>query len=178
MNTGQRKPTERARYADGFDHRFIHPIAVDLFPDHVLRDRTTVLPSISFAGYHPDLIYLQERGEILKGPLGDYHSAIAWVSFRQGITPSETVRFYTRGVFFVQAGYLDLWTPAKERMLSTYASAGLPIDDHFYEWTRAGPFMHAINHPKIHAVASVAATALERIGVPVYASADAIPTIS
>jgi hypothetical protein len=170
----QRQMSERVDLADGFDHRFIHPSAVDLFPDSMTRDRTTVLPSITFAGYHPDLIYLHEDGQVLNGPLGDYHSAIAFVAFRHAIPLANTVRLYSRAVYDL-AGYFDGWVPAKERLLSAYASVGMPIEEEFYEWTRGGPFMHAVNHPKINVIASVAAAALERLGVKSYPVVEAIP---
>jgi Polysaccharide biosynthesis enzyme WcbI len=160
----QQSTGQIATFADAFDHVFAVQAGAALLPDRIRAERTTIVPAVAFSGYHPDLIYIQQGGGILKGSLGDYHSAIAFAAFEQRARPDEAARMFSSDVY-ERAGYFRAWEPAKTRLLTTFAEAGIPLDDDFYVWTRNGPFMHAINHPRIDVIASVAARALQRIGV-------------
>ena len=162
---------ELDRFDAEHDHVFASPQAQERLGEHALATKVTIVPPVYFEGYHPDLIYLSKDGEKFKGPLGDYHSAIVFAAFRQGLGVDDAVRRFTAPTYQA-AGYFDAWRPARLRLLSTFASAGLAIEDRFYAWCRSGPFMHTVNHPRISVLFDVAAAALRKNGLPVEAPVE------
>lgn len=56
-------------------------------------ERTALTPAITFAPFHPDLIYILDNSEPLHGfifgPLGPYHSALSLFAYRLGIERSR-----------------------------------------------------------------------------------------
>ena len=162
---------ELDRFDAEHDHVFASPQAEERLREHPLATKVTVVPPVYFEGYHPDLIYLSRDGEKFKGPLGDYHSAIAFAAFRHGLDVDDAVRLFAAPIY-QSAGYFDAWLPARLRLLSTFASAGLAIEDRFYAWCRSRPFMHTVNHPRISVLFDVAAAALRKNGLPVEAPVE------
>lgn len=128
-------------------------------------DRANVwrVPHIMFHGYHPDLCYLAESGPLSKGPLGHYHSAIAYAAFRRGLDEAGAVALFREEVY-AALGYLDAWHPAREALLEDYRQCGFELEDTFVRWSRSGPFMHTFNHPRIHCLRDLAALILRRAG--------------
>jgi len=131
------------------------------------------LPTLSFSAYHPDICYLQHDGKALKGPLGDYHSLIAWAAFRSGLDVAATLALYREDVY-AQLGYFDRWDAARDAMLGTFAQHGFDLAPHFVQWTRGEAFMYSINHPRIACVRDVARCVLARAGIEAVYD-DALP---
>ena len=132
-----------------------------------------IVPTITFDAYHPDLCYLMEAGKALKGPMGDYHSLIAYAAFRSGCTPQEARSLYREAVY-AELGYLDRWDRARVMLLDTFRQRDFPLDARQVGWSRNEPFMYSVNHPRIHCVRDVARCILERAGLEA-AYADALP---
>ncbi|RIV82426.1 hypothetical protein D2V17_15360 [Aurantiacibacter xanthus] len=131
------------------------------------------LPVMTFRGYHPDLVYIFNRGKPLSGPVSHYHSAIAFACFRQGIALADVPSYFT-GAFFEKCGYFGLWAGERDRLLAEFRGCGLEIGPYFRNWGRGAAFMYSYNHPRIQPLYDMASTILETLGVTPQRS-DLIP---
>jgi hypothetical protein len=122
------------------------------------------IPTIAFNAYHPDTCYLLDSGKSLKGPLGDYHSLIAYAAHRAGLGERATVALY-RADTYQALGYFERWDHARATLLGAFSEHGLDIAQAFVHWSRSGPFMYSINHPRLHCVRDVARSILGRAGL-------------
>lgn len=125
--------------------------------------RTIWVPGVFFSAYHPDLCYVQVGDRMLKGPLDDYHSTIAVAAWRLGLSVPETLRHFNADTFR-RVGYLDTWAGERDRLLAAFDEYGLDIREEFLRWTRRGPFMFSINHPRIEVLAGLARLTARRAG--------------
>ena len=151
-----------ARLSD-FDRILVMDQASDLLP-MAEDERIARLPGLYFSGYHPDLCYLAQDGPLSRGPLGHYHSAIAYAGFALGFDVARTLGFFNRETY-ERLGYFDAWTPARNLLLDAFARDGFDLRLRFVDWVRKGPFMHTINHPRIDVLLDVARMLLEQAGV-------------
>lgn len=122
------------------------------------------VPTISFNAYHPDICYLLESGSALKGPLGDYHSLIAYAAFVCGLSEARALGLYRESIYD-SLGYFQRWDQARTALLENFAGHGFDISARFIDWSRRGPFMYSFNHPRVHCVRDVAETILARAGL-------------
>lgn len=125
------------------------------------------LPVLVFAAFHPDLVYVFDRrrpGALVRGPLGDYHSALALFGFLEGLDVAGTRRLFTAETYR-RLGYLDLWDSSVEGLMEAGRVAGWDLSAELMRWARRGAFMHSINHPKMHVVADLARGVAERLGL-------------
>ena len=131
------------------------------------------VPTISFNAYHPDICYLLDSGNSLKGPLGDYHSLIAYAAFACGLSEVRALALYRESIY-ESLGYFQRWDHARKALLDNFTDHGFDIGAKFVEWSRNGPFMYSFNHPRVHCVRDIAVAILARAGLaPVYR--DALP---
>jgi hypothetical protein len=146
-----------ARTLQTYDYVFSH-----LFPKghvkggdvHDLEKTVTGLrrfPAIVFAGFHPDLVYLQDarRGDAqILGPLGMLHSALCIFAYLEGLSIEEANGLYNRNVYEA-LGYFDVWNGAAADFLETAKSQfNLDLSGELMNWTRRGAFMYSLAHPK------------------------------
>jgi hypothetical protein len=146
-----------AKTLQTYDHVFSH-----LFPKgHVkggdvhdlseMVEGLRLFPAIVFAGFHPDLIYLQDpaRGDVaFMGPLGLLHSALCVFAFREGMSAEEANGLYNRNVYEA-LGYFDVWNGAASEFLETSKSHfNLDLSGELMNWSRRGAFMYSLAHPK------------------------------
>jgi hypothetical protein len=134
------------------------------FPKHVRRAIRQV-PSLLFHGYHPDFCYLAESGPLSGGPLGHYHSAIAYAAFHCGLDEGQARELF-RGEVYEQLGYYDAWGVERDRIVAHFDMWGFDIRQSFVDWTRDGPFMYTTNHPRIAVLRDIARMLLEHTGEP------------
>lgn len=150
----------------GFDRLLLYPAIRAEVPraklDRIVRH--VALPIITFRGYHPDLIYLFNRGKPLSGPVSHYHSAIAFACFLQGIGPVDAQGYFT-GAFYERCGYLGMWAGERNRLLAEFAAAGLDIGRYFAGWGRGTAFMYSYNHPRIRPIYDMASALLQAQGL-------------
>jgi len=121
------------------------------------------VPSILFHGYHPDFCYLAETGPLSRGPTGHYHSAIAYAAFRCGLDEREAAALFN-GRTYEQLGYFDVWDSERARIVAQFRHYGLDIAQAFVDWSRQGPFMYTLNHPRIGLLLGLARVILEANG--------------
>ncbi|MCJ0826676.1 WcbI family polysaccharide biosynthesis putative acetyltransferase [Luteimonas sp. 50] len=122
------------------------------------------IPTISFNAYHPDICYLLHSGSPLKGPLGDYHSLIAYAAYTCGMSETRALALYCESVYD-SLGYFNRWDHSRKALLDSFSSHGFDIGAKFVEWSRNGPFMYSLNHPRVHCVRDVASAILGRAGL-------------
>lgn len=128
------------------------------------------IPTIVFSAFHPDAIYVGDHigggagRDIVYGPMGGYHSALALHGYLEGFTIEETRRLFGRETFS-RLGYLDVWPDAEAALLRLGRDAGYPLDDDLVRWARRGSFMHGINHPKMFVANDLARGLLAKAGL-------------
>jgi hypothetical protein len=123
-------------------------------------------PTVVFAGYHPDFIYLDPTGPLrnVKGPMGAYHSALTAYGFLSGLTPEQNLALFVPRVF-ERLGYLSLWDSSRENLLGWGREAGLDLAPALLRWARRGCFMHTINHPRAYVLFDMAQVLLRSVGL-------------
>ncbi len=128
------------------------------------------IPTVVFSAFHPDAIYVGDRigggasQDIVYGPMGGYHSALALHGYLEGFTVEETERLFGRETFS-RLGYLDVWPDAEAALLRLGRDAGYPLDGDIVRWSRRGSFMHGINHPKMFVANDLARGLLAKAGL-------------
>jgi hypothetical protein len=128
---------------------------------------TTALPTVVFAGFHPDFIYVHKANDSTRnvlGPMGPYHSAIAIFAFRSGLSEPQALTLFDAAIY-QRLGYFQVWDEASKHLLAQSKAAGIDLAQDFVRWTRRGCFMHTMNHPKAHVLFDVARAALARAGI-------------
>lgn len=113
------------------------------------------LPLTAFEAYHPDLCYIFVDGQVLRGPMFDYHSKIITAAYRRGV-PQHQVRALFNGRNFEKFGFFGIWEASKQQYLDSFAASGVDLSDCFAGWSREGVFMHSVNHPAIRVVNDIA----------------------
>jgi Polysaccharide biosynthesis enzyme WcbI len=126
--------------------------------------KVTRMPSLLFAAFQPDMVYLLDatRGhKPLHGPLRPYHSALAVFAFRVGLSLQEANALFNDNVF-ATVGYYDIWNDsARELIEESKSYFGFDFSSDLMNWSRRGVFMYSIVHPKPYVLATVARRLLE-----------------
>jgi len=133
-------------------------------------NNATLFPTVSFAAFHPDLVYLLDatRGHrALNGPLRPYHSALAVFAFRAGLSLEEANALFNRNVFEA-VGYLDVWNAASREFLDNAKRYGLDLSPDLMNWSRRGVFMFSTVHPKPYVLAGIARQLFARAGLAIH----------
>src|ERR1700733_1528606 len=151
-----------------YDHILLQPpyapLVTEHFPD--LAARAGLFPALSFSAYHPDLVYIhvQSTNTFLFGPLGHYNSALAFWGFSNGLSVAGTTDLFN-GWTYERLGYFEYWESSRQALLTQGDSANFPLARYLDKWSRAGSFMHSVNHPKLLVFADIAQEILTRLGV-------------
>ena len=149
---------------DSYERILVTPYMEHLFKlDFGDRDNVWRVPEFVFFGYHPDLCYVSVTDGLFKGPLGSFHSALAYAAFRHGVGEVAAAELFREEVFEA-LGYLAAWDEARETMLGSYRHHGFMLEEAFARWSAAGPFMHTPNHPGIRCLHDLAKVILLRAG--------------
>jgi len=159
-----------ARTLQGYDHVFMQNFPPGIVKGGDWRDllarltQVTRMPSLSFAAFQPDLVYLLDatRGnQPLNGPLRAYHSALAVFAFRIGLTLAEANALFNDNVF-ATVGYYDIWSASARELIDDAKSYfGFDFSNDLMNWSRRGVFMYSIVHPKPYVLATIARRLLE-----------------
>ena len=125
------------------------------------------VPVVVFRGFHPDCVYLFGRrsGGLIKGYVGDWHSAIISASYVLGVAAPRVLSLFN-SLIFSALGYFDSYAVAKASLLERFSLAGFDLSSHFDRWLHEeGAFMYLPNHPKISVLAQLGKMAAERAGL-------------
>lgn len=132
-------------------------------PEHAHKLR--LFMPLNFTAFHPDCVYVTTSdGRHLQGPMGDYHSSIAFWACRQGWSVKDTLGLFRPEVYDL-LGFEDHEASSREVLLQFGEMSGLALEPLLHGWMRSGAWMHTINHPKVHALADLAAELLRREGI-------------
>ena len=132
-------------------------------------NNVTPFPTISFAAFQPDLVYLLDAAQgnkALAGPLRPYHSALAAFSFRVGLSLEEANALFNRDVFEA-VGYFDVWNAAAREFLDNAKRYDLDLSSDLMNWSRRGVFMYSIVHPKSYVLADIARRLFVKTGLAI-----------
>lgn len=133
-----------------------------------LRDKSMLWPSITFAAFQPDQCFVRVRHnqEQVTGPLGPYHSSIAYFAWRKGLSRERTVKLFCADVY-EELRFFSYWDSAERALLDEGARSGMPLDSLLRKWRMRGCFMFSPTHPKLYVLADLARLLLQRLEVPV-----------
>jgi hypothetical protein len=133
-------------------------------------NKVIMMPAITFAAFHPDLVYLLDatRGHAPTiGPVGPYHSAIAVLAFRRGLSLEEAHALFNRNVYET-LGYFDVWNEAARELIDySRRKFGLDLSAELANWSRRGVFMYSLVHPKPFVLFDIAKKLFAQQGLPV-----------
>ncbi|MEA1830813.1 WcbI family polysaccharide biosynthesis putative acetyltransferase [Methylobacterium durans] len=164
-----------ARTLSDYDHVFAQHFPDGLIPGgdvYALRarePRLVMFPTIVFNAFHPDTVYAGNLAhlsalKLAPSPMGHYHSAIALMGHRLGLSAPETLTLFREEVFD-RLGYLQAWDSSVRDLLASAAQIGFPLDREIGRWARGGNFMHVINHPKGTVIDDIARRLLTERGL-------------
>jgi hypothetical protein len=157
-----------------FEAIFIQPFGTGLYPgvDGLIlkerfRDSLHFFPVMEFNAFHPDCVYILNRGrnQFLGSPIGDYHSALAFLGYSLGFTAEQTLSLFAPEVF-ERLGYSRFWKVSEETLFNQCRSIGFSIEHMYRGWVRRGSFMHSVNHPKFFVMVDIALALLRDAGLP------------
>jgi len=143
----------------------LHPAVDGLMLQERFRSCFYFYPVVEFNAFHPDCVYIVRRDphEFAKSPIGDYHSAIAFLGHSLGFTAERTLSLFTAEVF-ERLGYFRFWKVSEEVLLQQGRAIGFPLEPIYRSWVRRCPFMHSVNHPRLFVLADIARTLLRQSG--------------
>jgi hypothetical protein len=150
------------------------------FPSHIVKggdsqellrriDNATLFPTVSFAAFQPDLVYLldaQNGNKALSGPLRPYHSALAVFAYRIGLSAKQANALFNANAFEA-VGYFDIWNSAAREFLDNARRYDLDLSQELMNWSRRGVFMYSIVHPKPFVLADIARRLFAKRGLSV-----------
>lgn len=160
---------------DTYDHVF----AQDFLAGHLrkgggsqdlvrLLPKTMLFPSIGFAAFHPDQIFIRDPARLhgyVEGPLGPYQSALCLFAFLKGLSLDMANALFNENVFEA-VGYLDMWGAAARELLDmAQGKFGLDLSAELMRWSRRGVFMHSSVHPRGFVLCDIAKKLLEAAGL-------------
>lgn len=138
-----------------------------------------LLPTILFYGFHPDNSYMTYDGKVLKLLGQDYHSSVAWLGFRLGLSVDKTLALYQPNVL-KRFRLAEIYQQEKQALISNFKTHGLDLEKHFAKWSRTGCYMHSVNHPRIDVVYDIARECLRvnGLGAVTHTPHDTMPVFS
>jgi hypothetical protein len=128
------------------------------------------LPTIDTLGFHPDCAYVDAQGQLLRSPIGAYHSVLVLWGFLQGMSPQATRSLFQAHVF-KHLGYFDLQAAGLNHLVNKGRQCQMPMHRWLAAWQEEGVWMHTINHPKPYVLADVALHCLSQLGIEGVADA-------
>lgn len=171
-----------ARTLDTYDYVFAH----DFLEGHLrgggdsealrklLPKKVTLTPAVTFAAFHPDLVFIEDKSQPLHGfifgPLGPYHSAVSLFAYRAGLSVEEAQAMFNENVLRT-VGYLDIWNAAAKEFLSISRTRyDLDLSAELMSWSRRGVFMYSNVHPKSYVLFDIAKRVWQKAGLTVPAA--------
>lgn len=137
----------------------VHDWLARRHPAHAAKLR--LFPAITYAGFHPDCVYVQGPGGHVQGPTGDYHSAIAFWAWRQGLSVRQALSLFVPDVY-EELGYPGYHESSRDALIDAGRRAQLALEPLLDRWGTANCWMHSVNHPKVGPLVDLAAALLRR----------------
>lgn len=125
------------------------------------------MPVVVFSAYQPDIVYvgdLSDAVRLVRTPVGGYNSALALFGFLQGLSVEATLRLFDPEAYRL-VGYLGIWEGSQATLLGLGRDSGWDLGPDLLRWTRRGPFMHLVNHPRMFVTNDLARGLLAKAGI-------------
>jgi hypothetical protein len=144
----------------------LHPSVDGLVIRERFRSCFYFYPIVEFNAFHPDCVYIYRRTPrgFAQSPIGDYHSAIAFLGYSLGFTAERTLALFNAEVF-ERLGYFRFWQVSEEVFLQQGRAIEFPLEPIYRSWVRRSPFMHSVNHPRLFVTADIAHALLRQSGL-------------
>jgi len=133
-------------------------------PEALRVEGRQVLPApwILFCGFHPDCVFLFDRGAIVNGAAGAHHSGIAAAACLEGLPEARALGLFNTFTYSA-LGYFDVFATAAEVMTDQWRAAGL--DASAWLTRPLSAFMSTINHPVVEMLGDVMRQILTQAGI-------------
>lgn len=153
-----------------FDVTFLLPAVSRRYPEveaklKAVSGQIVYSPTLYFDGYHPDLCYVMNGRKRLNSPIGDYHSGICFAAYTAGLSAEDTVQLY-HSETYERIGYYDVWATSRDVLLNDFSSHGHDIRDDFLRWSKSGPFLYSVNHPRIQPLFDISKKLFAAANIP------------
>jgi hypothetical protein len=178
VNRLKREEIDVSELIDGYDLVFVNlherglvvPLIEKQRPDVLPKVR--IVPSIDYIGFHPDAVYVcnSEGGNIL-GPMGGYQSSIAFYGWQNHLDEVQTRGLFA-GHVYEALGFHEYGIPSADALIKSEKITGISLRELISKWSKAGCWMHSINHPKSFVLADIASALLTSEGIPVIPGAE------
>lgn len=127
---------------------------VELYP--LIAPKLRYVPGISYTAFHPDMGYIKKsNGVHLGGPMGEYHSMIAFWCWQEGFSKDQAVSLYCHEIYKF-LGYYEYESSSNQFLIQRGEQMAFPIDGMLADWKSKGCFMHSLNHPKLSVLTDIA----------------------
>jgi hypothetical protein len=128
----------------------------------ILPDDTIVVPTLTFAAFHPDIQYCFVDGKVVKNGLdSDWNSRIMLWAYLNGLSKVES-RFLFHEDVYRSLGYLNEWASSTGLLRASFDKYGFDCGRWMRSVQRDGVFMYGINHPFPLAISQLATQICER----------------
>jgi hypothetical protein len=128
-----------------------------------LVQNLSLIPSIHFDAYHPDLCYAVCK-EYINEPLDANHSIIVLAAYSCGFDVDKTAKLFNKTIY-EKCGYLDRWCIEKDNLLRLFNNYSLDLSAPVLRWGRGDAFMYSVTHPKVRCIFDIAKSFMNSIGV-------------
>lgn len=124
------------------------------------------LPLLVFRGFQPDCIYLHSpRRGMVKGYLGDVHSAIVAASYVLGLPEHRVPRLFN-SLTFAALRHFEAFQLAREHAVDRFRKFGFDLTHRIDAWQQQyGAFMYLPMHPKLGVIQELARIVLQDSGL-------------
>ena len=128
----------------------------------ILPEETIVVPTITFAAFHPDIQYGFIDGSVVKNGLdSDWNSRILLWAYMNKLKEREARELFCEEVYR-ELGYLDEWSSSSALLKLGFEKCGFDFGRWMRSVQRDGVFMYGINHPLPIALSNLAIQIVER----------------
>lgn len=128
----------------------------------ILPKETIVVPTVTFAAFHPDIQYGFIAGGVVKNGLdSDWNSRILLWAYMNKLKERETRELFREEVYR-ELGYLDEWASSVALLKLGFEKSGFDFGRWMRSVQRDGVFMYGINHPLPIALSNLAIQIAER----------------
>lgn len=138
-------------------------------PDNTAR--AAFIPTFAFAGFHPDIAYVETPDGMLQSPLGEINSALVVAGALAGL-PAIRLRRLFNTMIYSEFGYLDAYESSVSEAVAQMAALGLDMADRIAAWRERGCFMYTVNHPKAFVLVDIAKAACMALGIDLASAED------
>jgi len=120
--------------------------------------RTITIPTLYFAGYYPDIIYLKQNNQTIRtAPIIDYHSSFILHSFSEGISENSCITTLKDGSW-IGENYLQNIENIFDSLYDREREWDVKITDYLYNNFKEKLLFHTVNHPGSDLLTLVATT--------------------